>query len=65
MPAGRREQTMKRRLQVRIDGHRQPVNYNPSTGKWTLTWEDKKHSGTARTAAEARDMIRKLLRKYS
>jgi len=53
----------RRRLQIRISGHRQPFSYDPSTGRWTLTWEDKPHSGVAKTVREARAAVRRATRR--
>jgi hypothetical protein len=57
----RREQDMKRRFHVRVAGHRQPFNYDPSTGRWVLTWEDRRYSGISKTLHDARDAVRRAV----
>lgn len=51
-----------RRYSIRIRGHRFFFNYRPDTHTYRFTFDDVLHEGPAATLADARDLVRGIVR---
>lgn len=51
-----------RRYSIRIQGHRFFFSYRPDTHTYRFTFDDVLHEGTAATLADARDLVRGIIR---